>query len=189
MEPHKVFVGQRVQLPEWHGTPDQLIEPPMVEEISTEHRAFSTHTLAKVVWSVRELDLEITESVVMENAASTLTMLQKLKDLGVNIAIDDFGTGYSSLSYLRRFPVDFLKIDRSLIQGLGQNPRDEAIVSAVITLAHSLDERVVAEGVETERQLDCLREIGCDFAQGYYFAKTLPANEVGTLLGNGGSGA
>jgi len=116
-------------------------------------------------------------------------MLQKLKDLGVNIAIDDFGTGYSSLSYLRRFPVDFLKIDRSLIQGLGQNPRDEAIVSAVITLAHSLDERVVAEGVETERQLDCLREIGCDFAQGYYFAKTLPANEVGTLLGNGGSGA
>ncbi|MEJ7872836.1 MAG: EAL domain-containing protein, partial [Rubrobacteraceae bacterium] len=94
-------------------------------------------------------------------------------------------TGYSSLAYLRRFPVDSLKIDRSIIQGLGEDPKNEAIVSAVITLAHALDERVVAEGVETERQLTRLREIGCDFAQGYYFAKPLPGEEAGLLVGSG----
>jgi EAL domain-containing protein (putative c-di-GMP-specific phosphodiesterase class I) len=131
------------------------------------------------------LELEITESVVMENAPSTLATLKKLKELGVNLAIDDFGTGYSSLSYLRRFPVDFLKIDRSVTQGLGEDPTNEAIVSALVTLAHALDERVVAEGVETEAQLACLREIGCDFAQGYYFAKPLPDEEAYILVGSG----
>ncbi|MCA1740801.1 MAG: GGDEF domain-containing phosphodiesterase, partial [Actinobacteria bacterium] len=135
-------------------------------------KQFQHHALAEEVGAaLREtgldpatLDLEITESVVMENAPSTLATLKKLKELGVNLAIDDFGTGYSSLSYLRRFPVDFLKIDRSITQGLGEDPKNEAIVSAVVTLAHALDERVVAEGVETEAQLACLREIGCDFA-------------------------
>ncbi|CAA9442421.1 MAG: diguanylate cyclase/phosphodiesterase (GGDEF & EAL domains) with PAS/PAC sensor(s) [uncultured Rubrobacteraceae bacterium] len=153
-------------------------------------RQFQHHALVEEVAAIlREtgldpasLDLEITESVVMDDAPSTLAKLQKLKDLGVNLTIDDFGTGYSSLSYLRRFPVDFLKIDRSMIQGLGEDPKNEAIVSAVVNLAHALGERVVAEGVETEKQLACLREIGCDFAQGYYFARPLPSEEAGLLV-------
>ncbi len=128
------------------------------------------------------LDLEITESVVMEDAPATLATLQEIKGLGVNLAIDDFGTGYSSLSYLRRFPVDFLKVDRSIIEGLGEDPKNEVLLSAVVTLAHALDERVIAEGVETEGQLARLREIGCDFAQGYHFAKPLPSEAAGALL-------
>jgi diguanylate cyclase (GGDEF)-like protein/PAS domain S-box-containing protein len=128
------------------------------------------------------LDLEITESVVMEDALAALATLQELKDLGVNLTMDNFGTGYSSLSYLRRFPLDFLKVDRSMIQGLGESPKKEAILSAVATLAHTLDEQVIAEGVETEGQLVRLREIGCDFAQGYYFAKPLPIEAAGALL-------
>jgi EAL domain-containing protein (putative c-di-GMP-specific phosphodiesterase class I) len=109
-------------------------------------------------------------------------MLQELKGLGVNLTIDDFGTGYSSLSYLRRFPIDFLKLDRSITQGIDQDPKNEAILSAVVTLAHVLDERVIAEGVETEGQLACLREIGCDFAQGYYFAKPLNSEAASALV-------
>jgi EAL domain-containing protein (putative c-di-GMP-specific phosphodiesterase class I) len=128
------------------------------------------------------LDLEITESVVMEDTSSTLATLQELKSLGANLAIDDFGTGYSSLTYLRRFPVDFLKVDRSIIQGLGEDPKNKAILSAVVGLAHVLDERVIAEGVETEGQLACARETGCDFAQGYYFAKPLNSEAASTLV-------
>ncbi|MDQ4063004.1 MAG: EAL domain-containing protein [Actinomycetota bacterium] len=153
-------------------------------------RQFQDHALVEEVAEIlrktgldpASLTLEITESVVMEDTPSTLATLQELKGLGVNLAIDDFGTGYSSLSYLRHFPVDFLKIDRSMIQGLGEDPKNEAIVSAVVNLAHALDKRVVAEGVETERQLARLREIGCDFAQGYYFAKPLPSEEAGLLV-------
>jgi EAL domain-containing protein (putative c-di-GMP-specific phosphodiesterase class I) len=148
----------------------------LVEEIKA--------ALAETSLDPASLDLEITESVVMEDAPSTLATLQELKDLGVNLAIDDFGTGYSSLSYLRLFPVDFLKVDRSITQGLG-DPKNEAILSAVVTLAHALDERVIAEGVETEEQLACLRDIGCDFAQGYYFAEPLPSEEAGALLETG----
>jgi diguanylate cyclase (GGDEF)-like protein/PAS domain S-box-containing protein len=128
------------------------------------------------------LDLEITESVVMEDTSSTLATLQELKSLGANLAIDDFGTGYSSLTYLWRFPVDFLKVDRSIIQGLGEDPKNKAILSAVVGLAHVLDERVIAEGVETEGQLACARETGCDFAQGYYFAKPLNSEAASTLV-------
>ena len=128
------------------------------------------------------LDLEITESVVMEDAPATLATLRDLKGLGVNLAIDDFGTGYSSLSYLRRFPVDFLKVDRSLIQGISEGWKDGAMLSALVDLAHSVDTRIIAEGVETEEQLSRLRGIGYDFGQGYYFAKPLPAQAAGALL-------
>ncbi len=117
------------------------------------------------------LNLEITESVIMEDAPSTLATLQKLKELGVNLAIDDFGTGYLSLSRLRRFPVDYLKIDRSFVGGLGKDPDDTALVSEIVSLAHSLGLKVVAEGVDTAEQLARLREMGCEFAQGYYFSK------------------
>jgi len=128
------------------------------------------------------LDLEITESVVMEDAPATIATLRDLKGLGVNLAIDDFGMGYSSLSYLKRFPVDFLKVDRSLIQGIGEGPKDEAILSALVTLAHSMGTRTIAEGVETKEQLARLREAGYDFGQGYYFARPLPSQAAGALL-------
>ena len=128
------------------------------------------------------LDLEITESVVMEDVPATIATLRDLKGLGVNLAIDDFGMGYSSLSYLKRFPVDFLKVDRSLIQGIGEGPKDEAILSALVTLAHSMGTRTIAEGVETKEQLARLREAGYDFGQGYYFARPLPSQAAGALL-------
>jgi EAL domain-containing protein (putative c-di-GMP-specific phosphodiesterase class I) len=128
------------------------------------------------------LDLEITESVVMEDAPATIATMRDLKGLGVNLAIDDFGTGYSSLSYLKRFPIDFLKVDRSLIQGIGEGHKDEAMLSALVTLAHSMGTRTIAEGVETKEQLARLREAGYDFGQGYYFAGPLPSQAAGALI-------
>ena len=124
------------------------------------------------------LGLEITESVLMRDGADTITRLENLKDLGVKLAIDDFGTGYSSLSYLKRLPVDYLKIDRSFIDGLGRDAGDTTIVSAVLGLARAMNLEVVAEGVETERQLTKLKELGCKTAQGYYFARPLPASSL-----------
>jgi diguanylate cyclase (GGDEF)-like protein/PAS domain S-box-containing protein len=128
------------------------------------------------------LCLEITESVLMEDARAATKVLGDLKGIGLDLAIDDFGTGYSSLSYLRRFPVDVLKVDRSFIDGLGADPEDTAIVAAVVNLAHTLDLRAVAEGVETEAQLAELQALGCDAAQGYLFSKPVTADEVTPLL-------
>lgn len=125
------------------------------------------------------LGLEITESVAMDDAdfgvGRAAAALRGLKDLGVRLAVDDFGTGYSSLSQLKRLPVDVLKIDRSFVSGLGKDAGDRAIVSAVVTLARDMGLEVVAEGVESEDQLHILRELGCDLAQGYYFARPLSA--------------
>ncbi len=118
----------------------------------------------------------------MEDVTTTLAALRWLQDLGVRLAIDDFGTGYSSLSYLKRFPVDAIKVDRSIVSGLGQDPGDAAIVSATITLAHALGLEVVAEGVETEAEVAELRSLGCDLAQGYYFWRPAPAQETAALL-------
>lgn len=130
----------------------------------------------------RLLELEITESVIMEDAQSTIGTLRALKCLGVRLAVDDFGTGYSSLSYLRRFPVDCLKIDRSFVGGLGRNAEDTAIVGAIVRLGHALGLEVTAEGVETAAQMEQLRTLGCDLAQGFYFAKPLPTRETSILL-------
>jgi EAL domain-containing protein (putative c-di-GMP-specific phosphodiesterase class I) len=121
------------------------------------------------------LVLEITESIIIEDEPHTIATLEKLKSLGVKLAIDDFGTGYSSLSYLKRFPVDYLKIDRSIIHDLEQDPKDVAIVSAAVTLAHALGTQAIAEGVETSGQLRQLREFGCDCGQGHYFYEPRPS--------------
>jgi diguanylate cyclase (GGDEF)-like protein/PAS domain S-box-containing protein len=132
------------------------------------------------------LELEITESVLMEDAPSTVASLKQLKDLGVRVAIDDFGTGYSSLSYLKHLPVDTLKIDRSFISGLNTDLDDEVLVSGMINLARALGLRVVAEGVETEQQAARLKAMGCELAQGYHFYRPVSAEAATSLLANGG---
>ncbi|HSD59735.1 MAG TPA: EAL domain-containing protein [Burkholderiales bacterium] len=128
------------------------------------------------------LELELTESVVMYNVDEVLATLRELKSIGVRISLDDFGTGYSSLSYLKRFPIDKLKIDRSFVRDVITNPEDAAIARAVIAMAHSLDMRVVAEGVETAEQLEFLRSNHCDQFQGFLYARPLSAVESTELL-------
>jgi diguanylate cyclase (GGDEF)-like protein len=129
-----------------------------------------------------QLTLEITESALMRDAAAALVVLRALKELGVLLAIDDFGTGYSSLSYLQRFPLDVLKVDRMFVQELESDAGGREIVSAVISLAHALGLQVVAEGVETEQQLEILRSLDCDFAQGFLFSRAVPATELRSLF-------
>ncbi|MDQ4126851.1 MAG: EAL domain-containing protein, partial [Actinomycetota bacterium] len=136
------------------------------------------------------LVLEITETVLMEDIKAAIVTLRQLKDLGVKLTIDDFGMGYSSLSYLKSFPVDFLKIDRSFVETLESDPANQTIVAATIDLAHALGMRVVAEGVETAGQLERLKAMGCDMAQGYYFSKPLSSEAIPPLLcSNLGDGA
>ncbi|MDD1610617.1 MAG: bifunctional diguanylate cyclase/phosphodiesterase [Methylococcaceae bacterium] len=133
------------------------------------------------------LELEITEGIAMENFERTIDVLNRLHQLGITLSIDDFGTGYSSLSYLKRFKINKLKIDRSFVQDLSSNPEDEAIVTAIINMAKSLGFKTIAEGVETQEQLNFLREKKCDEIQGYYFSKPVPAEAFANLLRNGGS--
>ncbi|WP_294735133.1 bifunctional diguanylate cyclase/phosphodiesterase [uncultured Pseudomonas sp.] len=128
------------------------------------------------------LELEITESVLMQNVEDTLTTLRAIKTMGVRLAVDDFGTGYSSLSYLRRFPIDVLKIDQSFIRGLSKNPQDAQLISAIISLGKSLDLNIIAEGVETVEQLDFLKAHQCEEGQGYLFSKAVAADEFALLM-------
>ena len=141
-----------------------------------------SRTLADTGLPASSLVLEITESVIMEDAASTQTALSALSSLGLKLAIDDFGTGYSSLAYLKRFPVSHLKIDRAFIKDLGVDPDDEIIVRTIIQLGHSLELEIVAEGVETETQIDLLTQHGCEYAQGYHYSRPLPAERFAALL-------
>jgi len=126
----------------------------------------------------------LTESSLMENAQETIRTLVELKALGIQLSVDDFGTGYSSLSYLKHFPIDRLKIDQSFTRDIEEDPDDRGIVEAIIGLARSLALRVIAEGVETEGALEILQRLGCDEAQGYYFAKPLEAAALGELRSN-----
>jgi EAL domain-containing protein (putative c-di-GMP-specific phosphodiesterase class I) len=130
----------------------------------------------------RYLELELTETVLIEDSQSVAEMLKELKDIGVLLALDDFGTGYSSLSHLKRFPIDALKIDQSFVRDLTVDEDDAGIVTAVIGMGKSLHMWVVAEGVETREQLEILQEHGCPRGQGYYFCRPLPAEEFGQLL-------
>src|SRR5215207_3129605 len=152
----------------------QFREPGLVDTVA--------HMMDEAKLEPRHLYLEITESTAMSDALATAATLEELQDLGVRTIIDDFGTGYSSLSYLERFPVDYVKIHHSFVGGLGKHPRAETLGSAIISLAHALGLKVIAEGVETEEQFNRLRELRCDLAQGYYFARPLTGKAASTLF-------
>lgn len=131
------------------------------------------------------LELELTESTLMQETHEIVELMRRLNNMGVRLAIDDFGTGYSSLSYLKRFRIDRLKIDQSFVRDIVTDPDDAAIINVIIGLGHSLKVEVVAEGVETFEQMRLLRERGCDSMQGYYFSKPMPAGELEKLLREG----
>jgi EAL domain-containing protein (putative c-di-GMP-specific phosphodiesterase class I) len=128
-----------------------------------------------------QIELELTESMLMASNESTYAVLDTLKSMGLRLSVDDFGTGYSSLAYLKQFPLDALKIDRQFIRNLTTSDKDAAIATSIIQLAHNLDMEVVAEGVETAEQLALLIELGCDIAQGYYFSRPVPPSSLPEL--------
>jgi EAL domain-containing protein (putative c-di-GMP-specific phosphodiesterase class I) len=133
------------------------------------------------------LRLEVTESAVMGDAARCMEVLERLHDLGVRLSIDDFGTGYSSMAYLRRLPVDELKIDRSFVLGMTTTQQDAVLVRTAIDLGHNLGLTVVAEGVEGAEHVAALRELGCDIAQGFHYARPMTAERLGALLDRAGT--
>ena len=152
-------------------------------ELQTPHFAAGVRAvLTETGLEPRHLELELTETFLMQDSRSTAEVLKELKDIGVSIALDDFGTGYSSLSYLKRFPIDALKIDRSFVHDITTDADDASIVTAVIGMGKNLHMRIVAEGVETREQLEFLQEHGCPQGQGFYFSRPLPAEQFGELL-------
>ncbi|MBP0594737.1 EAL domain-containing protein [Paraburkholderia sp. LEh10] len=155
-------------------SPGQFDDPHLIDDVASALRAASIGPAS--------LKLEVTEGLIMRNTEKSIETLRRLKEFGVTIAIDDFGTGYSSLSYLRRLPLDVLKIDRSFVQGIGQNTEDDAIVRAIVTLAQSLGLSVTAEGIETPEQASLLREWSCDSGQGYLFSRPLAAEDFAALF-------
>lgn len=163
---------------------------PVRVAINMSAQQFRQRNLVSIVKSALEsanleptyLEIELTESAVMHNAATSAEILEQLSRLGVHISIDDFGTGYSSLNYLRRFPLDKLKIDRSFIKDVVANPEDAAIVHAIISLAHSLRLKVIAEGVETEQQLEFLRSLGCDQYQGFFCSPAMQPEAFAEMM-------
>ena len=141
-------------------------------------------TIRKSGIDARDLDLELTESTIMDRLEETTLTLRRLKNMGVRIAIDDFGTGYSSLMYLKTFPIDTIKIDRSFVKDVTTDSDDRAITQAIVSMAHSLKLEVVAEGVETKEQLELLRSQSCDIIQGYLFSKPVPPEDIAPFLSN-----
>lgn len=139
---------------------------------------FITNILNENDISATSLELEITEGVLMSGQSYIHDALISISELGIKLSMDDFGTGYSSLSYLRQYPFDVLKIDRSFINGITSNKADYDLVKATIAMSHSLDLTVVAEGVETKEQLQLLENLGCDFVQGYFFSRPIPAERL-----------
>ncbi len=172
----------------WHVEFSQ--DPPVMISVNLSARQFSQPDLVEQVASVLastglpagSLELEITESVVMDESEAAVAALRSLRGLGVRLVLDDFGTGYSSLSYLKHLPLDTIKIDRSFVAGLAGDDANLPIVQAVISLAHGLGIDVVAEGIETAEQLSWLRDLVCDRGQGYYYARPMPAEQIAPLL-------
>jgi diguanylate cyclase (GGDEF)-like protein/PAS domain S-box-containing protein len=163
---------------------------PIRVAINLSARQFQQNNLLKMIHQVLNetglkphfLELELTESILMQNERETIDLLTGLHETGVRLSIDDFGTGFSSLSYLQRFPINALKIDKSFIQDIPMNPGNGAIVKSIITLGHSLQLKVIAEGVETKEQLEFLRANHCDEIQGYLFSRPLPADDATQFL-------
>lgn len=164
--------------------------PPVRVAINMSAQQFRQKNLVSLVQAALDdanleptyLEIELTESAVMHNAGASAAILAQLSRIGVHISIDDFGTGYSSLNYLRRFPLDKLKIDRCFIKDVVANPEDAAIVHAIISLAHSLKLKVIAEGVETEQQLDFLRSLGCDQYQGFFCSPAMQPDAFAAMM-------
>jgi len=152
----------------------QLADPQIAKSI--------LNTLNQFQLTGHQIEVEVTESMMMGDPETTISQLRKIHDLGVKIAIDDFGTGYSSLEYLQYFPIDTLKIDKSFTQRIGQCESSEKIVNAIVSLAKSLNLKIVAEGVETKEQCEYLRELECETIQGYYFSKPVPIEELLELV-------
>ncbi len=167
--------------------------PPLRMAVNLSMRQFNQNTVSGTIsqalertgFDPRSLELEITESIVMQNAEQTIATLHELKSLGLRLSIDDFGTGYSSLSYLKDLPLSTLKLDQSFVSALTKNTNDEAISKAIITLAHNLNLKVTAEGVETVGQLEFLRSLDCDEVQGFLFSEAIPADEMTRLMTEG----
>ena len=164
--------------------------PALRMAINISGRQFDDNSLPETIRQIQQttgmdlskLELEITESILMKNTQPMIDLLQEMSDRGVRFAIDDFGTGYSSLSYLKRFPIKLLKIDQAFVQDITHNADDAAIVTAIISMAHSLGLKTTAEGVETQEQFEFLRRQGCDFAQGHYFSAPQPPDEITRLM-------
>jgi len=139
--------------------------------------------LQTVSLDANKFEVEITENILMQDNTETIKILEQIKELGINIALDDFGTGYSALKYLILFPVDTIKIDRSFVMGCTTQKHNRVIIRAIIAMGHSLGKKIIAEGIETEKQLELLKAFGCDEAQGYYFKPPLPEDEFANFLG------
>ena len=152
----------------------QFREPGLLERVG--------EILAETNLETRHLEIEITESMAMQDPAHTRALLERFNNMGIAIAIDDFGTGYSSLAYLKRFPIDYLKIDQSFVRGIPADKDDASIIRAIIALGKSLELILIAEGVETEAQREFLRAEGCDEMQGYLYSRPVPADDLGKLL-------
>lgn len=154
--------------------PQQLLQPSFVENVSD--------ILIESGLSPHRLEIEITEASIIDDQAHTLTIMERLKSMGVRIAMDDFGTGYSSLSTLQAFPFDKIKIDRSFVQGVHENPQRAAIVRSTLILGQALNTPILAEGVEDQNELDFLRRENCTSVQGFYFGRPMPCAAVRDLL-------
>ena len=177
------------QVARWQET----INPALTLSVNLSSRQLGDPELPDVVRRIlevsglpaRSLCLELTETALIQDPVSAERCLTELRGLGVRIAVDDFGTGYSSLIYVRRFPVQILKLDRLFVAGLGESSEDETIAGSVIHLAHELGLEAIAEGVETLDQLNALDSLGCDLAQGFYWSKPRPADEIELVLLDG----
>lgn len=176
------------QLVEWQL--EGLIDDQCGIAINVAATQFDSNALLETVWKAmsdhgiraNQLELELTERMLMDNAGEIIRKLNSLKDMGVHISIDDFGTGYSSLNYLKSFPIDSLKIDRSFVCDIAENGEDRSIAAAIISLSKVLGFEVIAEGVETEAQLHILDELGCRQFQGFFFSKAKSAERIGNIL-------